>query len=109
VRGRAPCFGGPQRRLGLHDLEIFEDLSRVEELQIAVDQHRNLALGIDAQHLGMLGLIERLHLERHHDQLDTELLLKGCDLGLGAEHAERSGIELHGQTLPRPCRPSRTT
>jgi hypothetical protein len=60
-------------------------------------KHRHLALGIDAQHLGVLGLIERLHLERHHDQLEIEPLLTGCNLGLGAEHAERSGIELHGQ------------
>ena len=102
-------IGRPQRRLGLDRLEVLEDLRRIEDLDVAVDQHRHLALGIDAQHLGMLGLVQRLHLEGHHDELEGEPLLMGCNLGLGAEHAERSGIELHGKTLTRACPSSHTT
>lgn len=84
---------GPQRRIGLQVLQVFEDLRGIEDFQLAVDQDGHLALRIDAHDLGVLGLVEALHLEGHHDQLDIEALLEGRDLGLGAEHAERAGIE----------------
>jgi hypothetical protein len=38
--------------------EVLEDLRRVEQLDVAVDQHRHLLLDrVDAQHVGVLGLV----------------------------------------------------
>jgi hypothetical protein len=45
----------PQRGLRLQVFQIFEDLHRVENLEIAVHQHRHLPLGVDTQHLRVLG------------------------------------------------------
>ena len=57
---------GVERRRGIGILEILEDQRRIEEGEIAVDQHRDLALGIRRQHVGMLGAVAGLLRERHH-------------------------------------------
>jgi len=80
----------PERRLRAQLLEILEDLGRIEDLEIAMDQHRHLALRINAYDLGVLGLVETLHVERDHHELEVEPLLMRRDLGLGAEHAQGS-------------------
>jgi hypothetical protein len=54
----------------------------------------------------MLRLVEPLHVEGHHHELDIEPLLMGRDLGFGAEHAERARIEPHpraGAVLALAC------
>ena len=80
----------PQRRIGLQVFEIFEDLRGIEDLDRAVDQHRHLALGVDAQHFGMFGVVTLRRIVRHHDEVEVEPLLERRDLHLGAEHAERA-------------------
>src|SRR6185437_12573785 len=86
-----------RRRIGI--LEIFEDESRIEEGEIAVDQHWDLTLGIGRQHVGMLGRIARRLGERHHHPLELERFLGERDLDLAGEEAERAGIELHSRLL----------
>ena len=81
--------------MGLQVLKIFEDLCGIEELQIAVYQHRDLPLGIDAQHVGMFGLVTPSWIERNHDEFEIDGLLARRDLDLCAKHAERPGNNLH--------------
>jgi hypothetical protein len=97
-------LGRPQRRRGLDGLEVLEDLGRIEDFQVAIHQHGHLALGVDARHLGVLGLVEGLHFERHHHKFEIDALLMQCNLGLGTEHAERTGVQFHVMTLTCACR-----
>jgi hypothetical protein len=91
--GTLPGIARPQRRIGLQVFQVLEDLRRIEDLQVAVHQHGHLRLWIDAQHFGMLGLVERLEIERHHHQFEVNALLQCGDLRLRAEHAQRPGVE----------------
>jgi hypothetical protein len=81
-------------------LEILKDLGRIEDLQVAVDQDRDLALGIYPQDIRMLGLIAQLRIVRDHEDLGRQALLQGGDLGFRPEHAQGTGIEAHDH-LPR--------
>ena len=45
----------------------------------------------------------------HDLKLEGDALLTECNLGLGAEHAERTGVQFHAITLTCACRPLRTT
>jgi hypothetical protein len=88
----------PQGRTGPAVFAVLEDLRGVVELDAVIDEHRHLALGIHAQHLGMLGAVTLLLGEGHHGEFELSALLAQCDLGLGAEHAQRAGIQLqHSQ------------
>jgi hypothetical protein len=80
----------PKRRLGLQIFEIFENLGGVEDLQLTMDQNRHLPLGIDPRDVRMRWRVEPLHIEGHHDALDIKPFLESCNLGLGAEHAQRA-------------------
>ena len=83
----------PQRRVGPQLLQIFEDLRRVEELELAVHKHGHLSFRIDPQHLGVLRIVAPVHVERDHDELDIEALFQRRDLRLRAEHAEPARVE----------------
>ena len=52
-------------------------------------------LGIDAQHVGMFGLVTPSWIERNHDEFEIDGLLARRDLDLRAKHAERPGQNLH--------------
>src|SRR5215467_10671092 len=67
-------LGGPQGGRGFEIFEILEQLGGIEDLEIAVDQHRHLPLRIDPEHLRMLRLIEPLHVEGDHDELEVQAL-----------------------------------
>jgi hypothetical protein len=89
----------PQRRLWFQVFEILEDLSRVEDLNALVYEYRHLALGVDLQHLRMLGLVAMIVRKGHHNDVDRQALLQGRDMHLGAEHAQGSGVQdQHGLT-----------
>src|SRR5665213_3852225 len=75
--------------------KVFEYLSRVEDLNVAVNQHRHLALGVNSKHFRMLRFIAKIVRKRNHDEVDKKSLLQRRDVRLRAEHAEGSGIERH--------------
>ena len=69
----------------LQVLEVLEDLGGIEDFQIAVNKDWHLPLGIDAKNIGMLRLIQPLHLERHHHKLEIQTLFRGSDLGFRSQ------------------------
>ena len=71
-QGACLALGRPQPRQRHQVLKILEDLCRIEDLGSRVDEHRHLALRIDAQNLGMRRLVQASHVERHHDQLERQ-------------------------------------
>ena len=75
--------------------EILEDLGGIENLEVTVDQHWDLALRIDAQDFRMLWRITLLLGEGDHDQLEVDVLLVRSNLNLGAEHAQGGGEQPH--------------
>jgi hypothetical protein len=93
--------GRPQGGLRLEVLEILEDLGRIEDLQRPVDQHRHLPLGIDPHDVGMFGLVQPFHFERHHDEFEVDALFERRDLRLRAEHAQRAGKQAHRRRAGR--------
>jgi hypothetical protein len=96
TRGRPPwSHGRHQRRLRIGLLQVFEDQGRIEQRDVAVDQHRHLALGIGGEHVRVLRLIAALLGEGHHHALESEALLAERDLHLAREQAQGPGIEFH--------------
>ena len=93
ARARAEGLARPQRRRWRDVFQVFEDLRGIEDLDRAVHQHRHLLLRVDAQDFGMLRAVTRLRVVRHHHEIEVEPLLSRGDLDLGAEHAERPGVE----------------
>ena len=86
-----------QPRLGIGLVEIFEDDGGVVEHEPAIAQHRHLSLRIECQHLGMLRIVARRLVERHHDPFEGQSLLSQRDLDLAREQAQRPGIQCdHG-------------
>ena len=47
-----------------------------------MDQHRDLAFGVDPQHVRALRLVEVLHVKRHHDEVEVQTFLQSGDLSL---------------------------
>ena len=71
-------------------------------------QHGYLAFGVDAQDVGVLGVVTSLGVVLHHHEVEIQALFQRGDLHLGTEHAERARIECdpwglrgHGVTLPK--------
>src|SRR6187401_664514 len=93
--GQSSCRGlpWPQRRRWRNIFQVLEDLRGIEDLHRTVHQHRHLLLGIGAQDFRVLWLVTRLRVVRHHDEIEVETLLARRDLDLGAEHAERPGVD----------------
>jgi hypothetical protein len=107
--GAALDIARPQRRLGREVFEVLEDLRRVEDFEIAVDQDRHLLLGVDADDVGVLGAIARAGLVGDHHQLDVERfssaaistlapnMLSGPEYRIGRELA----VLIRRSTVPR--------
>src|SRR4029077_4614311 len=93
--GPGRWLAGPERRAWLQVFKILEDLSRIEDLEVSVDQHRDLAFGVDPQHVRVLRLVEVLHVERHHDEVEVQTFLQSSDLSLRPKHAQGAGEQAH--------------
>jgi hypothetical protein len=90
--------GGIESRLRMALFEVLEDQRRVVDDDVAVDQHRHLALGVERHHVRMMGLIAVLEAPADLDPLVGESLLVEGHADLRGEEAEGAGIQLHGSS-----------
>lgn len=62
-------------------------------------QHGYLAFWVDADDLGVLGVVAPVGVVFDHHEIEAQALLQRGDLYFRAEHAERSGVERDGWGL----------
>src|SRR5439155_1558251 len=96
-----PRASGTEWWLRVAILEILAADGRIEDRDLTVDQHGNLAVPTHRQELRWLRPPERLPAPWHHERLVPELLFRERDAYLGAERTQHPGPELHAGFPPR--------